>query len=151
MGPFGCLSLIPMRLPAHSAVLTRVSQRAAVSFLAGFLLVLYLLGGFGGSPVHTHPHEAPIDIHFAGCEQDPCHAAVYHFNRSGACHHKAHLTRSIEEDCSLCGMMFFRQDLPPETMSFVVREWSSSAPVILQETPVIVATIVPFGRGPPAA
>lgn len=140
-----------MRTSGYNAFRIQVSHRAKASLLAGVLLALYLLGGSGGSPVHPHAHETTIDIHFAGCEQDPCHAAVYHFDRSGNCHHRSHLTRSIEEECSLCGMMFFRQDLPPEAMLFTLHEGERVAPVIRQEARIILAMIVPFGRGPPVA
>ena len=140
-----------MRPPGQSVLRIAVPQRAAMSLLAGFLLALYMLGGFWRAPGQPHAHDQSLEIHFSGCEQDPCHAAVYHHDRSGDCHHRSHLTRSIDGECSLCGMMFFRQDLPPTTVSFPIPEKDSATPVIPQETLVIVTTAVPFGRGPPAA
>ncbi len=120
-----------------------------MSLLAGFLLALYLMGGLWQAPGQPHAHERALDIHFAGCELDPCHAAVYHFSRSDACHHRTHLTRNIDEECSLCGTMVFRQDVPPETLSFTLLEVGSSVPVIPQEAMFVCAAPVPFSRGPP--
>lgn len=138
-----------MRLPRHIALPIPVPQRAAMSLLAGFLLVLYLVGGLWRAPGQPHAHDRALDIHFAGCETDPCHSAVYHVNRPGACHHKAHLTRNIDEDCSLCGIMVFRQDLPPKTASFTLQEGGSAVPVMPREALAVCARIVPFSRGPP--
>ena len=60
--------------------------------LAGYLLlVVYTLSFFHSGIFHRHHHhELSTSAHFDGCEDDLCHATLYHKGVKG-CDHKAHL------------------------------------------------------------
>lgn len=57
----------------------------------GLLLVVYTLSFFHSGIFHLHHHhDLSTAAHFDGCEDDLCHATLYHKGVKG-CDHKAHL------------------------------------------------------------
>jgi len=91
--------------------------------------ILLLAGYLAGNAVYgfihlLHGHQTLIS-HSADQEKDPCHRAIYHFEKENICKHNSHV--ATKEKCDQC-YIFFHSDqmfvrnpaIPSDDFEFVI-------------------------------
>lgn len=114
------------------------------------LLLLFYVAAFVYSPIgvpHLHHDD---EVHQEdSCKKDACHIAIYHPGSQGACDHKYHFTKAVE-DCMLCHFLLPRHlVVQPQVMAMAdieITNYSLHTVVDVISSPVLL----PADRGPPS-
>jgi hypothetical protein len=118
------------------------------SWIAAFLLSLYIAGTIASDlvhqVVHEHQHEA---LHTAEQEKDPCHRSLYHHDTNG-CDHQAHVSKI--EKCKHCHILFHTDQLTFDSTAYKINVHGVA--VLTRLIAPILSDIdwQQFLRGPPA-
>ena len=117
--------------------------------LAGsLLLVVYTLSFFHSGVFHLHHHhELSTSAHFDGCEDDLCHATLYHKGVKG-CDHKAHLLAE-QPNCPDCQHHFISPTILDELVAQVSVAAESDNGFIATEARLAHYLSTNSIRGPP--